>query len=79
MDSFYFIPELKINQGVSLLEVFKANPEYERCRNEIIVQYKPDIKNSRENVHLEAGLSQTNYYKSGDLFYQFSISTKFRF
>ena len=79
MDSFFLVPELKLGRGVSIVDGFKANPEYDRFRNEIKLQYRPMIKNSRENIELEAGMSQTSYYKSGDLFYQFSVSTKFRF
>ncbi len=79
MDSFFLVPELKISKAVSLVETFKANPEYDRFRNEVTLRYRPLIKNSRDNVQLEAGLSQTTYYKTGDLYYQFSVSTKFRF
>lgn len=78
MSSFYLVPELKLGKGVSIVEAFKANPEYDRFRNEISLRYSPKIKNSRDNVQLEAGLSQTTYYKTGDLYYQFSVSTKFR-
>lgn len=78
MSSFYLVPELKLGNGVSIVEAFKANPEYDRFRNEISLRYSPKIKNSRENVQLEAGVSQTTYYKTGDLYYQFSVSTKFR-
>ena len=79
MSSIYFVPELKLGHGISILDAFKANPEYDRFRNEVIVKYSPKIKQSRENLQLEAGLSQTSYYKSGDMIYQFSVSTKYRF
>lgn len=79
MNSFFLVPELKLGKSVSLVESFKANPDYDRFRNEVVLRYKPNIKNSRENVQLEAGLSQTSYYKTGRTYYQFSVSTKFRF
>ncbi|MBR1943548.1 hypothetical protein IJ843_07420 [bacterium] len=79
MDSFYLVPELKLGKGFTLVDAFKANPEYERCRNEIMLRYSPKIKNTRENVQLEAGLSQTSYYATGEQLYQFSVSTKFKF
>lgn len=79
MNSFFLVPELKLSKGLSLVESFKANPDYDRFRNEVVLKYKPNVKNSRENVQLEAGLSQTSYYKTGDIYYQFSVSTKFRF
>lgn len=79
MDSIYLVPEFYLGKGFKLVDAFKANPEYERCRNEVILQYSPKIKNTRENLMLEAGLSQTSYYTSGEQFYQFSVSTKFKF
>ncbi len=79
MDSLYIVPEFKIGKGFKLVDAFKANPEYERCRNEVILQYSPKVKNSRENLMFEAGVSQTSYYTSGEQFYQFSVSTKFNF
>ena len=78
MDSIYLSPEIKISKGLTLVDTFKANPEYERCRNDIMLRYSPNIKNSRENFQLEAGLSQTSYYTSGEQSYQFIISTKFK-
>lgn len=79
MDSFFLVPELKLGKGVSVIDTFKANPEYDRFRNEVSLRYTPKIKQSRENVQLEAGMSQTSYYKTGEMIYQFSVSTKFKF
>lgn len=79
LNSIYIVPEIKLGKGVSLSNAFKANPEEERFRNEILLQYRPLINNSRENIMLEAGLSQTSYYASGEQLYQFSVSTKFNF
>ncbi len=79
MESIYLVPELKLGKGFALIDAFKANPSFERYRNEISLQYRPKIKNSRENLSFEAGMSQTTYYKTGDQYYQFSFSTKFKF
>lgn len=78
MDSIYIVPEIKLGKGFTLVNAFKANPEYERFRNEVMLQYSPKIKNTRENLSLEAGMSQTSYYTSGEQYYQFSVSTKFK-
>lgn len=79
VDNFYIVPELKLTQGLSLVNAFKATPESEKFQNEVSLKYSPKIKNSRDNVSLEAGVSQTSYYNSGEQLYQFSVSTKFRF
>ena len=79
MESIYLVPELKLGKGFVLVDAFKANPSFERHRNEIILQYSPKIKNSRDNLSFEAGLGQTTYYKTGDQYYQFSFSTKLKF
>ena len=79
MDSIYIVPEFKLGKGFKIVDAFKANPEYERCRNDIMLQYSPKIKNTRENLMFEAGVSQSSYYTSGEQFYQFSVSTKFNF
>ncbi len=79
MESVYLIPEIKLGKGFVLVDAFKANPSYERHRNEIILQYSPKIHNTRENLSFEAGMGQTTYYKTGDQYYQFSFSTKFKF
>lgn len=78
MNSIYIVPELKLGKGFTLVDAFKANPEYERFRNEVMLQYSPKIKNTRDNLTLEAGVSQTSYYTSGEQYYQFSVSTKFK-
>ena len=79
MESVYLIPEIKLGKGFVLVDAFKANPSFERHRNEIILQYSPKIHNARENLSFEAGMGQTTYYKTGDQYYQFSFSTKFKF
>ncbi len=78
MNSIYLTPEIKLTKSLSLVDSFKANPDYERFRNDIILRYSPKINHSRDNFQLEAGLSQTSYYTSGEQFYQFSLSTKFK-
>ena len=78
LNSVYIVPEIKLGKGFTLVDAFKANPEADRFRNEIMLQYRPKIRNSRENLSLEAGVSQTSYYTSGEKYYQFSISTKFK-
>lgn len=78
LNSVYIVPEIKLGKGFTLVNAFKANPEYERFRNEVMLQYSPKIKNTRENLSLEAGMSQTSYYTSGEQYYQFSVSTKFK-
>ena len=78
LNSVYIVPEIKLGKGFTLVDAFKANPEEDRFRNEVILQYSPKIKNTRENLSLEAGVSQTSYYTSGEQYYQFSVSTKFK-
>ncbi len=79
MGSVYLTPEIKLGKGFVLIDSFKANPSYERHKNEIILQYSPKIHNTRENLSFEAGMGQTTYYKTGNQYYQFSFSTKFKF
>lgn len=78
MESIYFVPEIKLGHGFSVVDFFKLNPSFDRYRNDIILQYSPKIKHSRENVKLEAALGQINYYQTGEQFYQFTLSTKFK-
>ena len=79
MESVYFIPEFKLGKGFVLIDSFKLNPSFERYKNEVTLQYSPKIKNTRDYLSLEAGLGQTTYYETGDQYYQFSFSTKFKF
>lgn len=79
MSSLYLAPEIKLTEGLSLVDTFKINPDYERCRSDIMLRYSPKIKNSRDILYLEAGAGQTSYYGSGEQMYQFSVLTKFNF
>lgn len=78
LESVYLTPSWNLGHGLVLKDAFKANPSAERHRNEIVLQYSPLIKQSRENVQLEAALGQTTYYNTGEQIYQFSLFTKFK-
>ena len=79
MSSIYFAPELKLTKTVSLAGVIKANPEHNRCRNDIMLRYSPKIKNQQNKLQLEAGVSQMSYFNTGEQYYQFTVSTKYHF
>ena len=79
MYSLYLAPEIKLSESFAIVDTFKANPDYERYRNDIMLRYSPKIKNSRDIFHLEAGVGQTSYHSTGEQMYQFSVSTKFKF
>ncbi len=79
MESIYLVPEIKLGKGFALVDYFKVNPSYDRYRNDIILQYNPKFSKVKDRVLLEAAMGQINYYKSGQQYYQFSLSTKFKF
>lgn len=79
MSSLYFSPEIKLGKGFSIAALIKANPEYNRCRNDLLLRYNPKIKNKANKLQLEAGVSQMSYFNTGEQNYQFSISTKYSF
>lgn len=79
MSSIYLSPELKLGRNISIAGLLKANPEYNRCRSDVMLRYKPKIKNSTDKLYFEAGLSQMSYFDLGEQNYQFYVSTKYRF
>ena len=79
MNSIYLSPELKFGKTISLVGVVKANPEYNRCRNDIMLRYNPKIKNKYDKLQFEAGVSQMSYFNTGEQYYQFTVSTKYKF
>ncbi|MBR2525790.1 hypothetical protein IKE67_04935 [bacterium] len=79
MSSLYLAPEIKLSKGLTLVDTFKVNPDYEKYQNDIFLRYSPKIKNSRDIFYIEAGVGQTSYHNSGEQLYQFSVSTKFNF
>ncbi len=72
-DNFYLAPEFKLNDAISVSNVFKADTTRNRRSSELVLRIKPFANRGNDRVNLEFGAGQT-YDENNALF-----KTQFRF
>lgn len=72
-DNFYLSPEFKLNDNISISNVFKADTTRNRKTSELVLKIKPFAKEGNDRVDLEIGAGQT--YDETNALYK----TQFRF
>ena len=77
-DNFYFSPEWKLNQYVSLKETLSADITRERRKAEFMISINPFGKKDEDRLRLELGANQTYDYNNVVIRNQFKFSTRFK-
>ena len=72
-DNFYFSPEFKLNNSISISSIIKTDTTRNRKSNEFVLKIKPFAYKGNDRVNLEFGAGQT-YDENNALF-----KTQFRF
>ncbi len=74
--NFYLVPELKLNDSISISNVLKADTTRNRRSSELVLTIKPFARKGNDRVNLEFGAGQT-YDENNALFKtQFRFNTK---
>jgi len=75
-DQIFLAPELKLTKRLSLLDVMQTDISQLNKQNEVVLRYKPSIKNHADEVILELGAGQSFY---ADSYANSSVSFSTRF
>lgn len=77
-DNFYFAPEWKLNQYLTLREILSADVTKNRQKTELILSINPFGQKDTDRLNLEFGVNQTYYLDSETTKNQFKFSTNFK-
>lgn len=78
-DNFYIIPELKLNQYLTIKNVLSADTVKKRKKAEIVLSFNPFGKKDYDRMRFELGASETYDELNNSLKNQFKFSTNYRF
>lgn len=76
-DRFYFMPELKLTQRLSVLDVMQTDVSQINKSNKIVLRYSPDLKKYADDVKFELGVAQS-FYQNTYVKSSLSFSTIFK-
>lgn len=76
-DNIYIAPEWKINRQLSVKEVFKSEFGQTKTKNEIVLMYKPQVRNHPDLLQFEVGAGQS-FNQNQSVGQSFRFSTKIR-
>ena len=77
-DSFYVVPEFRLNSIFAVQEVLSADITRNRRSSELVLSVNPLGKKGIDRMNFEVGAKQTFDMNSGDMWSQFRFSTKFK-
>ena len=77
-DSFYVVPEFRLNSIFAVQEVLSADITRNRRSSELVLSVNPLWKKGIDRMNFEVGAKQTFDMNSGDMWSQFRFSTKFK-
>lgn len=77
-DSFYVVPEFRLNSVFAVQEVLSADITRNRRSSELVLSVNPLGKKGIDRMNFELGAKQTFDMNSGDMWSQFRFSTKFK-
>ena len=77
-DSFYVVPEFRLNSIFAVQEVLSADITRNRRSSELVLSVNPLGKKGIDRINFEVGAKQTFDMNSGDMWSQFRFSTKFK-
>lgn len=77
-DNFYFSPEWRLNQYISLKETLSADITRERRKAEFMISINPFGNKDEDRLRLELGANQTYDYNNVVLRNQVKFSTRFK-
>lgn len=77
-DNFYFAPEWRLNQYLTLKEILSADVTKNRQKTELILSINPFGLKDTDRMNLEFGVNQTYYLDDSTTKNQFMFSTNFK-
>lgn len=78
-DNFYIIPELKLNQYLTIKNILSADTAKKRKKAEIVLSVNPFGKKDYDRLRIEFGASETYDEITNSLKNQFKFTTNYRF
>lgn len=77
-DNFFFSPEFKVNQYLTLIQNFSTNPLKRTNKTEFVISINPLGKKDDDRMRLDFGISQTHYGITDTFKSQFRFATNFK-
>ena len=78
-DNFYIIPELKLNQYLTIKNILSADTVKKRKKAEVVLSVNPFGKKDYDRLRIEFGASETYDEITNSLKNQFKFTTNYRF
>lgn len=78
-DNFYIIPELKLNQYITIKNVLSADTAKKRKKAEIVLSINPFGDRDHDRLRIEFGISETYNEENNSLKNQLKFTTNYRF
>lgn len=77
-NTFSLVPELKLNNYISLKNIFSADVTRNRQSSKLVFSFNPFGKKDKDRFLFELGAKQTYYRETENTSSQFSFSTQFK-
>lgn len=78
-DNFYIIPELRLNQYITIKNVLSADTAKKRKKAEVVLSFNPFGNRDYDRLRIELGASETFNEENYSLKNQFKFTTNYKF